>query len=256
MSLKKFWYNKVLRKNPASMPLVRYWMTKEMASAKVVTAPDGSTVMHIEGEDYPFPTFPRGHILFGKLSKLKHEIKNQVFNEAWAKLEKGEDITQHIKTKLFKDISQYFEPLRYDVVPVNKMTPSVRELHRAWTKVAPPRTFILRDYLCFILQEDDAYRIRVQWLVTGFGWFFKLNPVKTFTFALGMLEHGEVIGDMKERQRLLNRVVVAALQDPHIKDLFIKFFREVNWKKVKLTKGDLYHFRGKYFKADLDKFEY
>ena len=98
--------------------------------------------------------------------------------------------------------------------------------------------------------------MRVQWLVTWFGWFAKWKPVKAFEYALTMLEHGEIIGDMKERQRLLKRVLMLVLKDKRIKELFIKLFREMNWNKVKLTKGDKFHFRGKYFKVDLNKFEY
>jgi len=71
------------------MPMVKYWKHKDKCSAKITTAEDGSIIMKMEGEDYPFPTFPRGHLLFGYLSKLKHEIKNQIFNNAWGLLEKG-----------------------------------------------------------------------------------------------------------------------------------------------------------------------
>ena len=84
----------------------------------------------------------------------------------------------------------------------------------------------------------------------------KLNPVKSFAFALYMLEHGEVVGDMKERIRLLRRVLLLILEDENIKRQFISLFREINWSKVKLTKADKYHFRGKYFKVDLKYFEY
>ncbi len=243
------WWYRIVKKSPADMPVVKYWKFKESVSARVIRR-DGYLQMDMEGEDYPFPSFPRGHILFGKISKLKHEIK-QVFNRAW----EHEDPNQ-IKKELLYDIPKYFEPLKYDYLPVESMCPSVREIHRAWTKVAPKKSYIIRDYLCLILQEDDAYRFRVQWLVKWFGWFPKFAPIKTFEYALSMLEHGEVIGDMKERQRLLKKVLLTVLQDPTIKDLFIKFFKEVNWKKVQLSDGDSYHFRGKYFKVDYDLFDY
>ena len=71
-----------------------------------------------------------------------------------------------------------------------------------------------------------------------------------------MLEHGEVIGDMKERQRLLKRILELMLEDEETQKKFIALFREINWNKVKLTKADKYHFRGKYFKVDLDLLDY
>lgn len=240
------------------MEMVSYWKTQSGVQAKVTKATDGSVHMIMEGEKYPFPTFPRGHILFRHLSKIKHEIKNQVFNESWAKLEAKEDkkqIIKDIKKKLFGVITELAAQSKYDMLPPTAMTPSVREIYRAWMKVSP-ETSSLRDLLCFILQEDDAYRFRVQWLCEWFGWLIKMNPVKSFDYALAMLEHGEVVGDMKERIRLLRRILMLALEDENIRARFIALFREIDWKKVRLTKGDKYHFRGKYFKVDLKYLEY
>lgn len=268
--LLRWWYR---NKSPADMPMVRYWKTKESIQAKVTQAKDGSTVMYMEGEDYPFPTFPRGQVLFGPLSKLKHEIKNQIFNEAWRKLEEGADkkeIISYIKKILSEGVKvsdtsplygreyqkgeDLMEILRYDALPPKKMSPFAREIHRAFSKVAP-EAHKLRDLICFIAQEDDAYRFRIQWLAEWF-WLMKLNPVKSFDYALKMLEHGEVVGDMKDKAKLLRRVLMTYLEDPSARAKFIKLFREIDWGKVKLTAGDKYHFRGKYFKVDLKYLEY
>lgn len=238
--------------------MVSYWKHKESVGAKITRAKDGSIIMKMEGEKHLFPSFPRGHILFGHLSKIKHEIKNQIFNESWKQLEDGVEkieIIKEIKRKLSYDIWEVAKQSQYDMLPVASMTPSVREIHRAWTKVSP-QTSKLRNYLCFILQEDDAYRFRVQWLCEWFGWLMKLNPIKSFDYALRMLEHGEVVGDMKERARLLRRILVLALEDDSIRSQFIALFKEIDWKKVQLTKADKYHFRGKYFKVDLKYIEY
>jgi hypothetical protein len=74
-------YYKLIGKSPLDFEQVQYWKTKESIQAKVTHAKDGSQIMWLEGEKYPFPTYPRGYMLFGSLSKLKHEIKNQVFND-------------------------------------------------------------------------------------------------------------------------------------------------------------------------------
>ena len=85
------------------MKMVRYWQTDEAIAAIITTNKDGATVMKMgEGdkrETYDFPGFPRGYLLFGNykgrgygaLSVLKHEIKNQIFNESWKELEEGKD---------------------------------------------------------------------------------------------------------------------------------------------------------------------
>lgn len=243
---------------PAHMPMVDYWKHNKSVEAKVIKAADGSIAMIMEGEKEPFPGYPRGYLLFGKLSKLKHEIKNQIFNFAWYELEKkvGEsEILAKLKGPIFNAIFDLSDETKYDQVPPEKMCMPVKEIHRAWTKVAPgPRSLKMRDIVCFILQEDDAYRFRVQWMA-GFRPYWG-DPIKRLDKALEWLEIGEVVDDMKERERLLRRVLMLFVRDPRIKKLYTDFDREVDWSKVRLSAADKYHFRGKYFKVDLDKFEY
>lgn len=240
------------------MELVRYWKTQSAVQAKV-TEKDGALVMLMEGEKYPFPGFPRGYLLFGKLSKLKHEIKNQIFNNSWAKLEQGvsdKEVITEIKETLTR-IYVLMEESKYDIVPPEKLVPAVKEIHRAWTKVSP-QSAQLRDLITFILQEDDSYRFRFQWMVEYMPfWLFRfINPVSFFEKALIWLENAEVIGDMKERIRLFRRIILLVLKDEQFKKGFVELFREINWKKVKMTKADKYFFRGKYFKVDLNLFDY
>lgn len=247
---------------PDKMPTVKYWKYGDAAEAMVTKTKDGIQ-MKIAGEDYPMATFPRSYLLMGPLSPFKHQIKNQVFNEAWALIESGKtnkEVVAHIKGKLFGPIAELFETLKYDQVPENMMCLAVREIYRAWGKVTKdPRHLRLRDYLCFVLQEDDGYRFRVQWLTNYFPpkWVFRiLNPAKFFAKALKHLEHAEVVGDMKERILLLRTVLLVLLTDPKTAKLFNALFREIDWRKVKLSEADKYYFRAKYFKVDHPYLEY
>lgn len=262
--LKKIWY-RLIRKNPGDMPMVRYWKSKDFVEAKL-TKKDGATQMVLDGEDYPMWGFPRGHLLipaneqYGPLSVLKHQIKNQIFNESWEKLEKGVPKEQIIKEAwiALDRCLEYLEPLKYDLMPASTMCPSVREIYRAWTKVAPSeRSLKLRDVTTLLLQEDDGYKYRVQWMAIWYPrikWF--VNPVKLFDKGLAMIERGEVIGDMKRKIKLLRRVLGVLLEDKRVRSNFEAFFKEVKWNKVKITEADRYHFRGKYFKVDMDVLEY
>lgn len=247
---------KVLGKTPASMEMVQYWKTGEMVEARIVNV-DGAQMMKMNGEKYIFPGFPRGYLLFGPLSKLKHEIKNQIFNDSWKLLgEKSEDeVAEYIQNTL-PGLYALYEQHKYDSVPPQRMVPAVREIHRAWTKVSPHSK--LRDMLCFILQEDDGYRFRLQWMVSFMPtWTFRfIDPLKGFETGLKWLENAEIIGDMKERIRLLRTILLVALKNRAFREKFVRLFREVDWKKVKLSKADRYFFRGKWFKVDLDKFDY
>lgn len=263
-------------KTPLDMPMVQYWKkNKGVVAAKVIQTKEGALVMKMEGEKEIFPGFPRGHLLFGTLSKLKHEIKNQIFNEAWAKLEANEplpDIIADVKSKLINGlritddktipVGKLGDPIMeycfYDMVPPEKMIPAAREVWRVMTILEKdePRLHWLKLALTYILQEDDAYRFRFQWLTPILRGFFFKNPVESLKLALEELENAEIVGDMKAKIRLLRRVLMAVLEDSKVKYLFTRFCKEMDWKKVKLTKADKYHMRGKWFKVDWMLFEY
>lgn len=239
------------------MSSVQYWKFADSIPAKILRDKDGSLTMRFEGEKEPFPTFPRGHLLFGNLSKLKHEIKVQIFNESWAQLEEGKErkeVIKEAKRKFFSEIADIGKSLKYDMLPEKSMCPAVREIYRAWTKVGGDKT--VRDILTFILQEDDGYRNRFQWMISYFNpnsWWVKLarkSAMEMFDDAFGKLEHGEVINDMKERVRLVRRIIMLLLEDKDNWEFFERFYKEVDWNKVKLSEADKYHFRGKYFKVD------
>jgi len=255
------------------MPMVQYWKHQEKVEAKLTKDKNGVMVMQMKGEKEVFPGYPRGHILFGKLSKLKHEIKNQIFNDSWWMLEEGESdevVTARIKRRI-PEIYTILESYKYDIVPPEYLYPPVREIYRAWTKVAKGKlSYILRDMLCHVIQEDDSYRMRVQDMAEYFDpntWWRKVSRLvtrkpygesiaKDFERALTFIEHCEVIGDMKERQRLLRRILLCLIKDKRIGELFEKLCNEINWKKVYLTKADRYFFRGKYYKVDYRLFDY
>lgn len=267
---------RLMRKNPNSMPMVQYWKKDHgVVAAKVIKNKDGALVMKMEGEKEVFPGFPRGHLLFGTLSKLKHEIKNQIFNESWEKLEDGislKEIINDVKVKIVNGlpitddktipVGKLGDPVMdycvNDMVPPEKMIPAAREVWRALSVIEEyePKIHWLKLALTYILQEDDAYRFRFQWLVPILCQWFNTDPIKSLELALTELENAEIVGDMKARIRLLRRVVMALMEDEKIRQLFLDFYHEVDWKKVRLTNADKYHFRGKWFRVDWMLFAY
>lgn len=241
--------------------MVKYWQTNDSVEAKVMKSKDGNYVMQMQGEKYLFPSYPRGVLLYGKLSPLKHWIKNKIFNDTWAELEQpsGKDWLKYQKNDVLNDLYALYEQGKYDAVPYEHLNPAVKEIWRAMTvveqKTGSDKVRKLKEMMCFILNEDDAYRMRVQWIVKFFPRWWK-PTIKHFDFALSMLEHGEVIGDMKERQRLLRRVLIYLLNDKGIRLAFELLLKEMNWNKLRLTKADKYYFRAKYFKVDYPEYSY
>lgn len=232
--------------------MVSYWKKADSVEAKVYLSPLGHYEMQMKGEKYPFMGYPRGVLLFGKLSKLKHEIKNQIFNETWRLLE---DKVPETEVRAYLDgawsnIYALAEEMKYDMVPFEKMVPAVKELHRAMTLAGCDER--LTKIVCFIFQEDDAYRMRFQWVVKFFPWLGSPS-VSDFLHGLAMLEEGEVVGDMKERQRLFKRIFAFMAKDS---GKFQKFLQYADWSKIGLTKADKYFFRAKYFKVDYPAYQY
>ena len=215
-----------------------WWKTKDRVQAKLTTADDGSYIMHMDGEKYPFPGWPRGHLLYGRLSKLKHEIKTRIFNENWHKLERGEQ--PEIEDAL-EVIYELAEGLQYDMTPVEKCPLAIREFYRAF----PNNKW--RDILTYIFTEDDAYRFRFQWF---FAHLSKKDPIGSFDRGMELLEHAEIVSDMKARVRLIRRVMMELFRDPTIARIWVDFVRNADFKKIKLTKADKYFMRAKYFKPD------
>ena len=238
--------------------MVQYWKRSGAVQAKVMRE-NGAQVMQMDGEKYVFPGFPRGYLLFGKLSKLKHELKNQVFNHAWAWLEQGDsdrEVNRRLKQEVMPHIYDLLAEHRYDMVPPERMVPAVREIYEAWGRAkGSPQ---LRDLVTYILQEDDSYRFRFQWMVPYMRSFLMkfTDPVKALDRGMTWMENAEVIGDMKERVRLIRRILLVILTDDTNRQFFTRLFREMKWGKVALSKADKYFFRGKFFKVDLDKFDY
>ncbi len=136
--------------------MVKYWKWGGVALAKVTKAPDGSDQMYIEGEDYAYPGFPRGHVLMNPLAKLKHAVKNKIFNDVFAELQ--------IMANDYK----------YDMAPREKMVPAVREIydllefmeHMEVVDDMKKRISLIKMILTFFLQEDDAYRFRAQYFLS------------------------------------------------------------------------------------------
>lgn len=227
--------------------MVDWWKKKSSTTAKLTVAKEGHHLMYMEGEKYPLVGYPRGHINYhmGPLSKMKHEIKNQIFNESWAILEEGgshSEMITHAK-KATKNILKMTDDIKLDIVPHERMVPAVKEIYRAMEGMP------LRDTICHFFQEDDAYRFRFQWLMR----YLRKKP---FGEAMDYLENAEIVDDMKGFVRLWKRVISVMLEDPEFNQMFTTFLKRVNYRKIKLTKADKYYFRGKWFKVDYPFHQY
>lgn len=167
----KFFFNRWYKIKPPEMAV--NWQKGKMARAKVTKSETGSLEMHVEGEKYPHPGFPRGYVLNSTLGKLKKKVKDSIFNDA------------------FEAISEMMEESKHDMLPPERMTPAVQELWRAFeelenaevTEDMKGRINLIKRVLCFFFQEDDSYRFRAQWLYERIdGKKFRLSKADKYWF--------------------------------------------------------------------------
>lgn len=149
--LVKFFFNLKFRIKEPEM--VEYWRkSSDPARARLRNAKDGSLEMEIKDEKYAFPGFPRGHILTGPLAGLKKKVKDMLFNQ------------------IFAEIDKMSQEMKHDVMPPERMPLAVRHIWETFEKLEhmevtddmKGRIKLIKKVLCFFLCEDDAYRFRAQ----------------------------------------------------------------------------------------------
>lgn len=146
----KLFFKYFYRFRPPEM--VKYGKKGGFQHAKITKAEDNSIQMEIKGEKYPFPGFPRQHVLIGgSLEKMKDKLKKEIF---------------HTLFEVVEDAAP-------DMLPEEQLCPFVKE----WWKVfgllenaeitgdMKSQIRNMKKVVCFFMQEDDAWRFRVQWMM-------------------------------------------------------------------------------------------
>ena len=259
--------------------MVRYWKDGDVARAKLVVLQDGAYAMVIEGEKHPLYGFPRGPVLFGPLAKLKYLAKNLIFNETWRLLEEkksNDDILLYLFNDVRPILLNEIRGIKYDMFPPERLCPAMQELWRGLTvveegiKVKSLREDFkaFKEGITFFFQEDDAYRFRLQWMAKFINpenkWrkLYYIIKRKPYSFkeelktVFDLIGDAEIVPDMKGREKLIKRIVTFLLDIKETEKLVEDIVKELDWKKIELSKADTYYFRGKFFKVDFENWDY
>lgn len=109
----------------------------------------GEMELYIKDEKYPLRGHPRHSVMHGPMAELKRWMKNMVI----------EQLAQHIDKILPHKTreQEWAEPIKeiarvFDLVIEAEDEPEMKKLMGQF-----------RDPICMVLQEDDAWRFRVQW---------------------------------------------------------------------------------------------
>jgi len=139
--------NKLLGKRPEH---VKYGELGGRQLARTqINKKTGEIELAIKGEKYPLRCHPRHHVLHGPMVELKRRMKNLVIENL------ADQISKTVKHKTPE--SQWAIPVReiarvFDLMIEAEDEPSMKKLMKQ-----------LRDPICMILEEDDAWRFRLQW---------------------------------------------------------------------------------------------
>ena len=117
----------------------------------VINEKSGEAELHLRGEKYPLRGVPRHHFLHGPLVEFKRKMKNIVIETMTSQIEKMSE---------FKTPEEQWCPFVKELARVADLfieaedEPEMKRLAKQF-----------RDPICMFLQEDDAWRFRIQWAI-------------------------------------------------------------------------------------------
>lgn len=137
-------------KNPFRKKLkesVKYGEEGGQQLARTVIAKDGSSELEIKGEKYRLRGVPRAHVLHGPMQPLKRYIKTFIV----------ESLMKVLPHKIPDE--QLCEPVR-EIARVFDLVIEAEDEFEMKRQIGQ-----MKDAVCMLMQEDDAWRFRVQWAV-------------------------------------------------------------------------------------------
>lgn len=218
--------------------------------------PEGGVLTYMGGYEHPYRGFPYFEFV-EKMDTIKKVARNvqSAFYHAFA----GKRWRMFLLIPLIPCVRQIFYAYAYTfqrVVERFKLLPvrhckAVRELYRAMSKdrVNEPKQIrelreMIRDYECMLLEFDNAYRFRVQHLLSCLNKdSLKKNPIKEINRLLDIwIEHEKVI-DVQNSWRLLKMFTNWYLRfDRQLLRLVVDVLSEINVEETELQVEDKFYF--------------
>ena len=266
---------------------VKYGKLSGFAKAKVTKAVSGALQMEIGGEKYPFPGFPRQHVLMGgSLQKFKLAMKNKSFHVMWGLV--PDKFEEEDLSPFLKDIFRVFGMLKNaevtgdmksevwnlglahiyylhkgkDTISAEDImagvSPSIEEARYDMLPIDQCCSFVKEIWYAIKelekIETDKSMRDFLKIFRIGFCNFMQEDDAWRFRWQW-VFE--------RLNKKIYKKYNIAHLSDS--KDYQTRFqfvLSHMDYNKSKLSKADMYFARGKWFKPDLYtkrgniKFEY
>lgn len=210
---------------------------------------DGGVLTYMDKRDYPYRGFPYKDFV-GQIEVIKKISKGMMsgfyhyFNPLKIPLAIGvfKELVYSGTYTFYRLVERYrIKPFRY--------SKAIRELHRAFShpfgesKKMMRLRFMLRDIVCMILEFDNAYRFRVQDIISELNKdSLKNNPIKELnrlcTLAQGR-EKGQQVKDTWKLLRIFNSFYLRF--DRKLLKMIKDVLLELNQEEFKFTAEDIHY---------------
>jgi hypothetical protein len=214
---------------------------------------EGGVLTHMDGYDHPYRGFPFFEFVdkIDLIKKISRQVQSGFFHAFMGSRLRMLLLIPLIPSarNIFYAYTYSFHRLidRFKLLP-NRYSKAVRELHRAFsvereeTEQIRNLRLMLRDIECMILEFDNAYRFRVQDLLTDLNKdALRSNPIKEISRLLDVWVSREITVEIKDSWRLLKMFTKWYLRfDRKLLNLVVSVLLEINTEETKLMVEDSY----------------
>ena len=224
---------------------------KDASFIERIDAPDeGGILTYMNGHEEPYRGFPF-YEMVDKIDILKKVVRATLssFFHSIKRRNKLIVLTLAFVPWLLNDMARAMIHVFYRAIERHKIKPkyyskSMRELYRAFTVFADTEVDReVRDFVCMILEMDNAYRFRFQDVIVELDkQALKKNTGKELTRLLSILQTRESGQTVRDTWTLFKTFIPTALWlSPKVKKQIVSVLTELNLSEVALTAEDKWY---------------
>lgn len=218
--------------------------------------PEGGVLTYMGGYEHPYRGFPYFEFVekMDTIKKVARNVQSAVYHAFLGKRWRMLFLIPLIPCvrQIFYAYAYTFHRVveRFRLLPV-RYSKSVRELYRAFSvdranesKQLKELREMMRDYECMLLEFDNAYRFRVQHLLSCLNKdSLKKHPIKEINRLLDIWIEHEKVEDVKNSWRLLKMFTNWYLRfDRQLLRLVVDVLLEINPQETELQIEDKFFF--------------
>lgn len=234
---------------------------KDISPLEKVEFPvEGGILTYMQGHPYPYRGFPYFEFV-DKIDLIK-KITRAMFSGLYHELKRKNKLSflslipalwifrSFVRTGIYV----FYRIIERFRMKSSRYSQAIRELHRAFSLEAPNEIedqrelrIRIRDLVCMILENDNAYRFRFQDIAEHLDKDkIKTNPIHELDSLLKLMSEREITQDIKDTWKLLRLFISLYLRfDKRLRNIIINGLSEINIEKVKLTPEDKHFCEGR-----------